>query len=117
MTRKKDKAITINELFCGMPFLRDYFREQERIIKRFGEGTDNKNPAIESLKARKKVLLETAKRIRGEDLQIIYYLHTLSIVRSSQVLNALKRIKETEIEFKTLLQMDDTDLMIIKDME
>ncbi len=117
MTRKKNKAITINELFCGMPFLREYFKEQERIIKKFGEGTDNKNPTIERLKARKRVLLDTAKRMRGEDLQIIYYLHTLSSVRTCHVLNALKKIKEAEIAFNVLLQQDDKDVMAAENVE
>ena len=47
MERKKE--ITIDEIFCGMPYLKKYFRNQERMIEKFGEGNED-NPAVRDMK-------------------------------------------------------------------
>ncbi len=92
------KTLTSKEIFCGMPYLQNYFRQMERKIKLFTP-EEGKCEEVERLKKERKELLERAKNIDIEDLRILYYLHKLKKIFPAQLLAALKKFYGAQEEF------------------
>ena len=101
---KRKKTLTLDEIFCGMPRLREYLKTQAKGIKKMKECAQRNDALILELEEKHKALVETARGMRAEDLQILYYIHTLEGVRSCRVLNALRRLSAAQTEFKNSLQ-------------
>ena len=97
----KKKSLTVDEMFCGMPHLRDYFKEMDRTIRKFGTV---ENPAVEELKEKKQVLIETAQNMRRTDLQLIYYVQNFDKVYPHTLLNALKKLFNAQNELNNLIK-------------
>ena len=98
----KKKEIKIEEMFSGMPRLKEYFKREEYIIKRYGEG-NGQNPAVKSLKKRMEELLDTAVCLSQNDFEIIYYLNKCKYGEKREILHALKKVNESYEEFEEML--------------
>ena len=97
----KKKELTINEIFCGMPHLKMYFQQQERTIKKIGEGNVD-NPAIKKLEKEKNALLKIAKGMCIEDLRVVQYVHTIKNLRPYRVVEILRNTSVAVQELERL---------------
>ena len=97
----KKKELTINEIFCGIPHLKMYFQQQERMIKKYGEGNTD-NPAIKKLEQEKNALLKIVKGMCIEDLRVVQYVHTIKELRPYRVVAILKNTSEAVQELESL---------------
>lgn len=96
---RKKKALTIDEICCGMPRLKRHFKAVENQIKRFDmEGV--KNPAVEDLKERERQLLDTIAQMDYFDLRVLYYLKNIERIKVSWVLNILKKLHDAAKELE-----------------
>ncbi len=95
------KSPTLNELFCGMPYLLKYFKEMDRTIKTFSPQT-GKCEEIEAIKKKRRDLLKTAKELDRTDLQIIYYLRRSHKIQPRTLLLSLKRLIQAQEEVESL---------------
>ena len=95
------KTLTINEIFCGMPHLKDYFHNQERLIRKFGEG-NGENPAVEALKQKEEILLKTARQMDIEDLRVVYYVHNIKKMKPYRIVEMLRKTNDAVEEILNL---------------
>ncbi len=102
------KSLTVNELFCGMPNLKAYFKEMDKTIKSFSPKTETCTE-IEKLKKKRRNLLQTAKAIDRTDLQILYYLHNLQKIRPYQLLLTLQKVFLAEEELRDFINQKPTN--------
>lgn len=107
----KRKQITINEIFCGAPRLKEYFQEIDRTIKTFLP-MEGKSAGVEELKQKRKALLQTFKEMNRTDLQLLYYVHHFDRIYPHVLLNAIKKLFDAQTELKNLLsnQKETADL-------
>lgn len=112
---KKNELPTTDEMFCGMPRLKEYFKGQERFLKTFGD--NDGIPAIRKTKQRREALLHTANNLTFRDLQILYYLHEISLMRKEAIVNALKALYHAQLEFQNTLLPQDEHEDIMDDPE
>ncbi len=99
---KNKKQLTIEDIFCGMPHLRAYFQEMDRMIKKY-KGA----PAVDELKIKRSALLKTAKEIQRTDLQLLYYIHHYERIYPHTVLHAFQKLFIAQCELKNLLSGTD----------
>ncbi len=97
------KTLTIDEIFCGMPRLKIYFKDLDRKIRIFTPSA-GECEEVEKIKKKRRELLKTAKAIDCIDLQILYYLHNLHRIRAQALLLSLKKIFFAEEELDELLK-------------
>lgn len=95
------KKLTINEMFCGMPYLKNYFSHQETMIRKFGKG-DVENPAVVELKEKEEILLKTARQMDIEDLRIVYYVHNIKRMYPHRIVEVLRKANDAVEEFLNL---------------
>ena len=68
----KGKDLKIEEICCGMPYVKKYLKVLDNQIKRFDmEGV--KNPEVEKLKEKKEICLSTIKNMTSDDLRALLY--------------------------------------------
>lgn len=99
----KEKTLTREEILCGMPRIKAYFREMDQTISAF-EPQEGKSEGIEELKKKRRTLLALIKDLDRTDLQTLYYIHNLSKIKPYHVLKALKKLFAAQEEFKNLIQ-------------
>ena len=97
----KKKELTINEIFCGMPHLKSYFQEQEKLIRKFGTG-EVENPAVEDLKRKEKLLLDIVRNMNIEDLRVLQYVHNIKKLIPYRVVELLKKTSQAAEELFNL---------------
>lgn len=100
------KTLTVKELFCGMSFLQNYFRDLEGKIRVFTP-EEGKCEEVEKPKNKRKQLLATAKNMDIEDLKILYYLRNLKRILHRALLLALKKSFEAQEELRALIEKGD----------
>lgn len=105
MSRKKE--ITVEEMFCGMPALRKYFRDLEKNIATFDVGTE-KNAGVEALKEKREKLLRAMQEMTPTDMWIVYYINHLRVVNPYSVLYALRKISQGQCELENEIRNTDT---------
>lgn len=103
MTENKEN-LTIEEIFCGMPHLKEYFRQQEKAIKNFRKSKDKPHLSKELLIFKRDELLQTAQSLSRVELKIIYYLRQLSCVNELWFFHTLKNLYQMECDFKNSQQ-------------
>lgn len=101
----KKKKLSTQEMFCGMPRLKDYFMEMDRTIRAFSP-KEGVSEGIEDLKKKRKELWETVEQMDSTDLRIIYYLHKQKRINSLEVVNSLKKLFLSQEELKALLKAE-----------
>ena len=104
----KKKKLSTQEMFCGMPRLRDYFMEMDRTIRAFAP-KEGVSEGMEDLKKKRKEFWETVERMDRTDLRIIYYLHKQKRVNAIEVMNALKKLFLSQEELKALLKAENEE--------
>ena len=95
-----EKKWTIDEIFCGMPLLKAYFKELERTIKTFRKRKDNPQLTRELLERKKDVLLQTAQSLTRIELKIVYYLRSLTCVKMRRLFHTLQDFYRAECRLK-----------------
>ena len=103
----KRKELTTQEIFCGMPRLRDFFTEMDRTIKTF-QPQEGKSEGIEKLKKERQELLKTAKNMDRTDLRILYYINRLNKIYPVDILRALRKLFSAQEELKSVLRGERT---------
>lgn len=98
----KRKELTTQEIFCGMPRLRDFFTEMDRTIRNFAP-QEGKSEGIERLKKERQELLKTAKNIDRTDLRILHYINSLNKIYPVDILRALRKLFSAQEELKNVL--------------
>ena len=73
------KTYTIDELFCGMPNLKRYFRALERESVRAELGLHRKGKSKEEVEKKKAELLAVAKTLTSAELQLLYHIRVTGI--------------------------------------
>lgn len=89
----RKKNLTVNEIFCGMPHLKKWFQEQERLINKFGAGNGD-NPAVQELKKTKDALLKIAENMDIEDLRVVSYVNNIKKLKPYAIVGILRSIDE-----------------------
>ena len=96
---KKQKNISIDEIFYGMPKLRTYFRDREWKIRKY-EKAEKVEKSVEAWREEKEILLQVAQEMDIDDLRAIYYIRQIAKCTRGQILQKLRRLsKETELLF------------------
>ncbi len=102
---KKKKEISIEELFCGMPLLQSYFKAQERRIKDFA-GTRDGEEKIRRWEKRRNEMLQTARMIGVQDLEIIYYVKKIRKIKPERIRYVLKKLSDASDGLESLDKED-----------
>ncbi|MBQ8405733.1 MAG: hypothetical protein IJX09_03680 [Clostridia bacterium] len=94
------------EDFGCMYRIKEYFSDMDSQIKRFDCGT-GENPAVEELKQKRKAMYEIVRELNRTDLQILYYLHNLQLIKPHKILSALKKVYQSQEELLGLCGQKD----------
>ena len=87
------KELSIDELFCGMPNLRRYFKMTEESLRKRITVSDAEE-LLQNRREKNEQLLEIAKDLKIADLQAIYYLRKLFKLRRLDMYRILKKAYE-----------------------
>ena len=94
------------EDFGCMYRIKEYFSDMDSQIKRFDCGT-GENPAVEELKQKRKAMYKIVRELNRTDLQILYYLHNLQLIKPHKILSALKKVYQSQEELLGLCGQKD----------
>ena len=97
-----EKELTVDEIFCAMPLLKEYFKDLERNLRRFRRRKDMPYCTKELLERKKEELLQTAKSLTRVELKIIYYLRALSCVNEWRFFQILQDVYKSECILKNV---------------
>ncbi len=92
----------MEELFSGMPRARAYFEKLDQTIKK-NEGSEGVQELIEKREA----LLDRARKIDRIDLEILYYLHSVTPVTPLRILNGLRDLFDAQEELKKVFDVEN----------
>lgn len=90
---KKREEVNIEELFCGMPLLQSYFKAQERRMKDFS-GTQDGEEKIKRWEKKRDEMLQTARELRAQDLEIVYYVKKIRKIKPERIRYVLKKLSD-----------------------
>lgn len=94
------KQFTPDELFCGMPKLKNAFRYLNRKISRYDHYRHSKGETKEGLIDERDRLLQTARELEPRDLKLIYYVKQLQDIRGAKICRLLKELCEGQRRLK-----------------
>ena len=98
---KRKKEFTFDEIFCGMPYLKDYFKWAEVRIRNYAK-EDKKEELVKRWQERSARLLKTMKNMRIQDLEVIYYIHNIQKLEPYRVLYLLRNLNKASEELNEL---------------
>ncbi len=102
-----DKELKIDELFCGMPELFQYFQGVKKTIRAF-HLTNYKNLTTkEEFEQFHEKLLQTAQGLRIKDLVCVFFLRNIDGINLTEILRILHKRYQEQLTFQKMIKGDD----------
>ncbi len=95
-----DKELQLEELFCGMPELLEYFQDTKNTLRYFHLTTYKNVTTKKEFEEFRENLLQTAKELRVKDLACIFYLRHIDGINITGVIRTLRKRYEAQISFQ-----------------
>ena len=95
-----DKELQLEELFCGMPELLEYFQETKKTLRYFHLTTYKRVTTKKEFQDFHEKLLQTAKELQAKDLACIFYLQHIDGINMSDIIRTLQKRYEAQISFQ-----------------
>lgn len=97
------KPFSVEQAFCAVPALYAYFSERFQALKNYEPSEWERGASREKLSREITELCCCFRRMRIEDLQILWYLHNGRFASTSFVCKSLQRAYDAECSAKSLL--------------
>ncbi len=106
--KMEEKKFTIEEAFCAVPKLKDYFLRHNEALINYDKYKWDEGSSYEAQFQRVNILLSVFQDLRIDDLMIAYYLRELRGLSPHRVWCILEKYYDTEL--KTLSDLSGESL-------
>ena len=95
-----EKELQLEELFCGMPALLEYFQETKKTLRYFHLTTYKRVATKKEFEQFHENLLQTAKELQAKDLACIFYLRHIDGINMTNIIRTLQKRYKAQISFQ-----------------